>query len=131
IPPGIFSMHGSDADLLDTGIASTFPPRLCNVNKGKYGHVLAVGGGEGMAGAIVLTAEAALRVGAGLVSVATHPANVVAINARRPELMVRGIEGPQALQAMIERASVVAIGPGLGQAAWGHALWDAAVRTDK
>ena len=131
IPPAILSACPGDAQLLGAGLTSLLQERSSNVNKGKYGHVLAVGGSEGMAGAIALAAESALRVGAGLVSVATQPLNVAAINAHRPELMVRGIEGPQALQALIERSSVLAIGPGLGQAAWGHALWDAAVRAGR
>ena len=131
IPAEIFSDCRIDASLLDVSITSLLPLRNSNVNKGKFGHLLAIGGDEGMAGAATLSAEAALRVGAGLVSVATRSAHVGAINARRPELMVRAVEGPQALQAMIERASVIALGPGLGQAAWGHALWDVALRAGK
>lgn len=131
IPAEVFSACLSDTSLLDTGIVALLPQRKANVNKGTFGHVLAVGGDEGMAGAITLSAEAALRVGAGLVSVATRSAHTGAINGRRAELMVRAVEGPQALQAMIERASVIALGPGLGQAAWGHALWDVALRAGK
>jgi NAD(P)H-hydrate epimerase len=74
-----------------------------------------------------MAAEAALRTGAGLVSVATREENVLAMNAARPELMAHGINGPQALQPMLEKASVLALGPGLGQAAWGHALWTTAL----
>lgn len=131
IPVEVFSACPSVACLLNAGIVALLPPRRANVNKGTFGHVLAIGGDEGMAGAVALCAEAALRIGAGLVSVATRAANVAAINARRPELMVRGVEGPQELQAIIERASVIALGPGLGQAAWGHALWDVALRAGK
>ncbi len=131
IPAEVFSACIGDTRLPGTSIAAVLPPRSANVNKGTFGHVLVIGGDEGMAGAVTLCAEAALRVGAGLVSVAARAANVAAINARRPEIMVRGVEGPQALQAMIERASVIAIGPGMGQAAWGHALWDMALRAGK
>ncbi len=131
IPTSLFDATAADASLLDTGIASLLAPRKFNVNKGTFGHVLAVGGDEGMAGAITLCAEAALRVGAGLVSVATRAQHARAINGRRPELMVRGVDGPQALQALIDRASVVALGPGLGQQAWGHALHDAVLRSGK
>lgn len=121
----------ADACLLDAGIVSLLPPRKFNVNKGTFGHVLTVGGDEGMAGAVTLCAEAALRVGAGLVSVATRAVHVGAINGRRPELMVRAVDGPQSVQNSIDRASVVALGPGLGQQAWGHALCDAVLRSGK
>jgi NAD(P)H-hydrate epimerase len=85
--------------------------------------VLAIGGDHGTAGAIRLCGEAALRAGAGLVSIATQPEQLVALNAARPELMARAVNGPQALEPLLERASVLAVGPGLGQGAWGHALW--------
>jgi len=73
--------------------------------------------------AIRLCGEAALRAGAGLVSVATREANLIALNSARPELMAHGVDGPQALQPLLQRADVLALGPGLGQGAWGHALW--------
>jgi ADP-dependent NAD(P)H-hydrate dehydratase / NAD(P)H-hydrate epimerase len=131
IPAAIHLDFGADVELLDEGILSVLPPRKGNVNKGRFGHVLAVGGDEGMAGAIALSAEAALRVGAGLVSVATRAAHVGTINGIRAELMARGVDGPQSLQGMMDRASVIAIGPGLGQSAWGHAHWDTAVHAGK
>ena len=84
-----------------------------------------------MAGAARLAGESALRGGAGLVSVATRAEHVLALNATRPELMVRGVDGPQTLAPMLERASVLALGPGLGQAAWGHALWLTALDANK
>ena len=48
-----------------------------------------------MPGAVRLAGEACLRVGAGLVTVATAPENLLAIAAGRPELMVHGIEQPR------------------------------------
>lgn len=99
------------------------PPRHRSAHKGDSGHLLVVGGEQGMAGAIRLCGEAALRAGAGLVSVATQIGHVPALNAGRPELMAYGVSGPQALEPLLERADVLAVGPGLGQAAWGHALW--------
>jgi len=111
-------------------VASSLPPRPKDSHKGSNGHVLAIGGDHGTGGAIRMAAEAALRAGAGLVSVATHEENVLAMNAARPELMARAVNGPQALQPMLDRASVVALGPGLGQGAWGHALWTTALDMD-
>ncbi|MEP6880690.1 MAG: NAD(P)H-hydrate dehydratase [Dokdonella sp.] len=131
IPSEIFDGVSADAQLLDSTLLSVLPPRSNNVNKGRFGHVLVVGGDEGMAGAVALSAEAALRVGAGLVSVATRATHIAVIHALRQELMVRAVDGQQSLQSMLDRASVVAIGPGLGQGAWGHALWDSTLRVDK
>lgn len=98
------------------------PPRLATANKGRFGHVLVIGGNHGMGGAVRLAAEAALRSGAGLVTVATRPENVVAVSGRRPELMCRGIAAPAELEPLLERASVVALGPGLGRDAWAQGL---------
>lgn len=109
-----------DARLLEP---ATLPPRPRDAHKGRNGHVLAIGGDHGTAGAIRLCGEAALRGGAGLVSVATQPEQLMALNAGRPELMAHAVDGPQALEPLLARASVLAVGPGLGQGAWGHALW--------
>jgi len=57
------------------------------------------------------------------VSVATRAEHLVSLNSARPELMAHDVNGPQALEALLPRASVLAVGPGLGQGAWGHALW--------
>lgn len=120
--------HEADARLLAWPQArNLLPPRRKNSHKGCYGHVLAIGGDIGMGGAIRLAAEAALRVGAGLVSVATRAEHVSAINAARPEAMVAAVDGPQDLKPLLERASVLALGPGLGTRAWGHAHWRTAL----
>ncbi len=87
-----------------------------NIHKGDCGHVLAIGGDYGYFGAIRLTAEAALRVGAGLVSVVTRKENIIAL---RSELM--GHEA-SALRSLLKKATVIVIGPGLSQSAWGKSL---------
>ncbi|MDX5299214.1 MAG: NAD(P)H-hydrate epimerase, partial [Gammaproteobacteria bacterium] len=91
------------------------PRRRRSAHKGQFGHVLVVGGDDGMGGAVLLAAEAALRAGAGLVSVATRSSHVPALLARRPEVMARGIEHGNDLDALLARASVIVIGPGLGR----------------
>jgi len=142
-----FAGHARAARVVRTSaLAKWLPQRHRNANKGDYGHVLCVGGDHGTAGAIALTSEAALRSGAGLVSVATRADHVVMLLARRPELMVRGIEfginGTRAsegrtseemggFQALCERASVLAIGPGLGRGEWGRTLLAAALHAGK
>ena len=94
-------------------------------HKGDYGHVLIIGGGEGMPGAARLAGEAALRAGAGLVSVATHPSHAALLVGSRPELMPHGIAGPEDLGPLLERADVIAFGPGLGRSGWAEALFGA------
>lgn len=117
-----------DASLLDV---AHLPPRARDAHKGDCGHVVAIGGDDGTAGAIRLCGEAALRCGAGLVSIATRGDHLMAIHSARPELMVHGVNGPQELETLLARATVLAIGPGLGQHAWGHALWVTALESAK
>lgn len=128
VPDQVLAQVRADAQLL---AIETLPRRKRYANKGDYGHVLVIGGEHGMAGAARLAGEAALRVGAGLVSIATRAEHVFALNEARPELMVRAVDGPQALAPVLERASVLTLGPGLGQAAWGHALWLTALDAEK
>jgi len=100
-------------------------------HKGVNGHVLCIGGDHGCGGAVLLAAQAALRCGAGLVSVATRAAHVPSLLARCPEVMAQGVEDGEQLQPLLERADVVAIGPGLGCGAWGRALMGAALVAGK
>ena len=78
-----------------------------------------------MPGAVRLAGEAALRAGAGLVSIATHPSHATVIVGSRPELMSHGIADPGALGPLLERATAVAFGPGLGTSDWSRQLFAA------
>jgi len=95
-----------------------------DANKYDFGHVLAVGGAPGFSGAIRLAAESALRTGAGLVSVITHPDHANLLNIHCPELMCHGLKSLSMLKPLIENSSVILLGPGLGREAWGKELWD-------
>ena len=97
-------------------------PRQRNAHKGEFGHVLVIGGDDGFQGAVRMAAEAAGRVGAGLVSVATRPEHAQIISSARPEVMSHGVDSVAALMPLLKRASVVAIGPGLGQSEWAQQL---------
>jgi len=132
IPAAIFAADQPDAHLMDArDIAASLPQRPRDAHKGNFGHVLAIGGDSGMGGAIRMAGEAAMRVGAGLVSIATRAEHIAALNASRPELMASAVGGPQELEGLLARATVIALGPGLGQRAWGHALWYAAIAAGK
>ena len=107
------------------------PPRRRDAHKGDSGHVLCIGGELGTGGAVMLAADAALRCGAGLVSVATRAPHVAALLARRPEAMARAVESQDEIDPMLARASVVVLGPGLGQGDWGRALYRRALRANR
>ena len=89
-------------------------PRLRrSAHKGERGRVLIVGG-LAMPGAARLAGEAALRAGAGLVTVATDSQSVASIIAGRPELICHAVKSAADLEQLVESAGVVALGPGLG-----------------
>jgi NAD(P)H-hydrate epimerase len=101
--------------------------RAADAHKGDFGHVLVVGGNHGMAGAARLAAEAAARCGAGLVSVACRGVNVGGLNAGCYELMVHAVRQAAELDPLLSRASVVLVGPGLGQDRWSRQLFERVV----
>ena len=91
-----------------------------------YGRVLVIGGDRGFGGAALLSAESALRSGAGMVTLATRAEHIPAALMRMPEVMSAAISSANQLMALIEPASVIVVGPGLGQAGWGRSLLSAA-----
>jgi len=105
-------------------LAHWLRPRPRNAHKGSHGRVLCIGGDHGTGGAVLLAAGAALRAGAGLVEVATQGVHVAPLLARWPEAMVRRTDNVSALAGALVAADVIALGPGLGQGSWGHALFD-------
>lgn len=103
------------------------PKRPKNCHKKDFGHVLVIGGTDGMPGSVLLTAQAALRVGAGLVTIATRPQYALAAPAGLHEAMIYGIEEPASLVELLDRATVCVIGPGLGEDEWARALFKKAI----
>ncbi|HNL32679.1 MAG TPA: NAD(P)H-hydrate dehydratase, partial [Pseudomonadales bacterium] len=93
-----------------------------SAHKGMFGHLLIIGGNHGYGGAVSIAAEAALRAGAGLVTIATRGAHLSALLARRPEAMVRAVESGQDLEPLLALPTVILLGPGLGQDAWAEQM---------
>lgn len=112
-------------------LAEALPRRRLNTHKGESGHVLCLGGNHGSGGAVILCAQAALRAGAGLVSVATRGAHASPLLMRCPEAMPHALDHQGQLPALFDRASVVALGPGLGKDDWARALFAASLDCDK
>ncbi len=114
----------ADAAFITTAaLRAWLPARRRNTHKGESGRVLCLGGDHGGGGALALCAEASLRVGAGLVAAATRERHVAALIARCPEIMALSADDDGQLSARLQAADVIAIGPGLGQAAWGARLY--------
>ncbi|MEA1049765.1 NAD(P)H-hydrate dehydratase [Lamprobacter modestohalophilus] len=107
------------------------PRRRRCANKGDFGYLLVVGGDQGMSGAARLAGEAALRAGVGRVAIATHPVHAALLNLTRPELMVHAVAEAAELDALLERATLVALGPGLGQGSWGRTLYRQVLAANK
>lgn len=104
-------------------VRANLPARPKAAHKGDFGHVLIVAGGPGMSGAAALAGMAALRCGAGKVSVACHEQARLAIAMQQPELMVHTVgDDSDNLTALLAAATAVVIGPGLGQSAWAEKL---------
>ncbi len=117
--------------ILDAEIQRALPRRRRAAHKGDFGRVVIVGSGVGMPGASRLAGEACLRVGAGLVTVAVAPENVAAIAAGRPELICLPLSDVDVLAEAVDRADVLAIGPGLGRTPWARAALDVVLRCKK
>ncbi len=120
--PAIVAQNEPSAQRLNAANLPKLAPRSPAAHKGSFGQVLVIGGDLGTGGAALLSAEAALRCGAGMVTLATRPEHVTASLVRRPEIMCSGVESTYALTALTGRADVLVIGPGLGQAPWGRSL---------
>ncbi len=105
------------------------PPRDKAAHKGLFGHVLVIGGDQGMPGAAYLAASAAYRVGAGVVTVATHPSHVHGILPQLPECLIYPIVKATDLKSLLSKASVCVVGPGFGETPWAASLCQEVLQT--
>jgi hydroxyethylthiazole kinase-like uncharacterized protein yjeF len=132
--PVVVAQIGSPAEAVQsagalrwTGSSKTLAEKArdVNSNKGKFGHVLVIGGSAGKAGAPAMASLACLRTGAGLVTAATPKGIVNTVASIAPELMIaplsegsrgevsfKNLDGAK-LDALLKKISVVALGPGL------------------
>jgi hydroxyethylthiazole kinase-like uncharacterized protein yjeF len=111
-----FDIARSEAQLVDWSMLQPLQTRPVHGHKGSFGKLLCIGGNQGMAGAIRLSAESALRCGVGLVKVYCHESSSISISAGRPEIMLIHKE----LEAALDWCSCIVVGPGLGQDDWAH-----------
>jgi hydroxyethylthiazole kinase-like uncharacterized protein yjeF len=108
-------------------IATLLGPRPAESNKGGFGHVLVIGGSLGKAGAPAMAGIAALRVGAGLSTVATAKSALATVAGFHPEVMTEPLEetaaGTISMQALgkghmdelVKGKTVLAVGPGISR----------------
>jgi NAD(P)H-hydrate epimerase len=132
IPANVFNGITPEARrITETSLRGLLTRRPRNAHKGDFGRLLVVGGAPGMPGAVRMCGEAAARAGAGMVTLATHPDHAAVVNAGRPELMAYGVRTRVQLKPLLARATVVALGPGLGRDAWGKRLFEAVLASKK
>lgn len=91
-------------------------------HKGDYGRLLLLGGTYPYGGAIIMAALAAVKSGAGLVTVGTDRENIPALHSHLPEPMAFSLQDQQLLKEQLEKAEVILLGPGLGDNAFGEDL---------
>ena len=126
----LFDQQPCTAELMSLDdLLELYPQRDADAYKNQFGHAMVIGGDKGYGGAALMAAESALRTGAGLVSVATRPEHVAAILARQPEIMASGIISGQELEPLLDKPTVLIVGPGLGRSPWSEQLLQKAVAT--
>jgi NAD(P)H-hydrate epimerase len=130
IPAQIYSRQLLACRRMDwVKVAPSVSRRERSSHKGSYGHLLVAGGDQGYSGAIRMAAEGGARCGAGLVTLATHPQHAPWSNLGRPELMCRGVDDADDLSPLLQQASAVVLGPGLGRTSWGEGVYHKVVET--
>ncbi len=134
----VYADLGVNHEVFDTQVPSCerlsytlplLPGRAPDSHKGLFGQALVVGGDKRYGGAAIMAAEASMRSGAGLVSLATRSEHVSAALARRPELMVGAVESAHHLDSFLTQAQIIILGPGLGQTSWSNELFERVLKT--
>lgn len=95
-------------------INSLLIPRLEYSHKGNFGHTLVIAGSPGFTGAAVISSGAAVKSGAGLVTLAVFSECLSAVSSCIPEVMTADLDNKDRLSELLKKADSVAFGPGLG-----------------
>ncbi len=121
IPEAVWVDVAFHYEIMDDGLSNVMPKRGETAHKGTFGKVLVIAGSKTMMGAAVLSSEAAIRSGCGMVKVMTEAGNESALFARNPEIMVETYSKDDSDEALLRRlvhnlnwADVVVMGPGMG-----------------
>jgi len=118
----VYSQVECDAKLVQQVNYKLLPKRQSASHKGRFGHVLIAGGNKSMPGAIILAAKAALRTGAGLLTIVTVSENLQVISSAVPEAMIKACDEDEVKDVFTDEFSMaithVAVGMGLAQDGW-------------
>jgi NAD(P)H-hydrate epimerase len=122
IPPDVLDAACRLRWLESDDVALMLPQRGIDAHKGTFGHLLLVAGAEGRGGAAAMAARAAVVAGAGLVTAAVPRPAVPVVDSTCLEAMTHPlaadddgrVAGPRGLEQVLDRITVVAVGPGLG-----------------
>ena len=118
-PSSIYSSTQAVATRLALNdVIDMLPPRPIDAHKTDCGHLLVIGGDHGFGGAPLMSAEMALRCGAGMVTVATRSEHIGSVLSRRPELMAVAVASGEALQPLLKKPNTLVVGPGMGRSRW-------------
>ena len=117
--PAFLARTNSESELLDPAIiAAIYKPRKSFANKGNFGHALLATGSFGKIGAAVLSGQACLRTGAGLVTILVPGCGYTILQTTLPEAMILTDPDEKVHTALpadgLEKYSVIGVGPGLG-----------------
>lgn len=131
IPDRIIKEQLPSAELMELEELIDYMPEFeADAYKNQRGHCMVIGGDHGTGGASLMASQACLKVGAGLASLATRPEHVSASLARQPEVMAFGVVSGQALEPLLERPTVLVVGPGLGRSSWSEQMLQKAMGTN-
>jgi len=130
IPEGVYKRQPPQAICLDWAeLRHHLKLRKHRTHKHQCGHVVVLGGDSGMPGSVRMAAEAALRAGAGLVTVVSHKEHAAVLLAGRPELMLSPTDDGHVSGELLNKATAIVIGPGMTDSTWSRNLLSAALQS--
>ncbi|WP_061996111.1 NAD(P)H-hydrate dehydratase [Clostridium sp. ATCC 25772] len=110
----LHSIHLKSKRLDSNLISGCFVEREIDGHKGDYGRVLVIAGSKGFSGAAYLATEAAVKSGAGLVTLCTHKAVQGIMSIKLTEAMTINYEQTDKINNLVVKSNVIALGPGMG-----------------